>query len=620
VTLLDSWNSMTLTSAFTHIWQSTVFVVCVWTLTLAMRDRAARVRFLLWMAASIKFLVPFSLLAALGSCWPHTDLRPLADARFYAVVQQLGQPFAAIPFETPDRSMTAHGLADWRTISILLLGMWLIGSFLMLARLARQWWVANSLVKEAAPLEHGREVDAWDRTRVKARIRRPISIVGISKGVEPGIFGVRRPVLMWPLGLSKILSDAQIIAIMAHECEHVRRLDNLIALIQDLVEVVFWFNPMVWLISKKMIDERERACDERVLEGTVEPRTYADSILKVCAFCLEPPLPCVAGVSGFDLKKRVLRITTHRSIKPLSLGPRVGLIIAAISSIALPIGFGVVSGQSVPEQTKTRTFDKPSPSLKFDVVSIKPAPPSSDKTLFKYSGDETSFDGAPVRMVIETAFGVDDNHILGAPTWVNTTRYDIEAKVALDDAPRLQKMKGEDRRAMLIPMLAERFHLKYHHEFRERPVYALVVARGGPKLAKGESDPPPGWKPPSDVPPEKEHHKVMTVPGRIEADSIPMFVLADQLTRLHTLGRTVVDRTGLQGNYNFTLHWTPDALPFPLMKEEGFGAATDSGDGTDAASSPLFTAIQEQLGLKLVPEKSNDDVIVIDHIDPPTPN
>jgi uncharacterized protein (TIGR03435 family) len=128
------------------------------------------------------------------------------------------------------------------------------------------------------------------------------------------------------------------------------------------------------------------------------------------------------------------------------------------------------------------------------------------------------------------------------------------------------------------------------------------------------------WRPPDKVPPEKEHYKVMTVPGRIEADSISMWVLADQLTRLHTLGRTVVDKTGLVGNYNFSLHWTPDALAFPLMKEEGLSAATTSTEGTDAASSPLFTAIQEQLGLKLVPEKSKDDVIVIDHIDPPTPN
>ena len=121
MTLLDSWDSVAFASAFTHIWQSTVFAVCVWTLTLAVRDRAARVRFWLWMAASIKFLMPFSVLAALGSRWPHTDSQPLADTRFYAVVQRVEQPFAAVPFETPNLSETAHGHADWRTISILLL-------------------------------------------------------------------------------------------------------------------------------------------------------------------------------------------------------------------------------------------------------------------------------------------------------------------------------------------------------------------------------------------------------------------------------------------------------------------------------------------------------------------
>lgn len=223
-------------------------------------------------------------------------------------------------------------------------------------------------------------------------------------------------------------------------------------------------------------------------------------------------------------------------------------------------------------------------------------------------------------MILETAFGIDDKHLVGAPSWTNTIRYDIEAKVAPEDAPRLDNLKGGERNAMLIPLLAERFNLKYHHEARELPVYALVVGPGGPKLTKGEPDSPGGPQLPDPNHPEdpsKEHFKVMTVPGRIEVDSIPMYVLADQLTRLNVLGRPVIDKTGITGNYNFTLRWTADNLPFPILPEaDGLGATAQD----ENTPSSLVTALQEQLGLKLKPQKDNSDVIVIDHIDPPSPN
>lgn len=105
--------------------------------------------------------------------------------------------------------------------------------------------------------------------------------------------------------------------------------------------------------------------------------------------------------------------------------------------------------------------------------------------------------------------------------------------------------------------------------------------------------------------------------GHVEADSIPMSILADQLTRLN-IGRPVIDKTGLTANYNFILRWTADSLPFPLLADtDGLGAATEKVENTP---SSLFTAVQEQLGLKLEPQKDRVDVIVIDHIDPPSPN
>jgi bla regulator protein blaR1 len=257
----------------------------------------------------------------------------------------------------------------------------------------------------------------------------------------------------------------------------------------------------------------------------------------------------------------------------------------------------------------------------FDAVSIKPTPAGDDKTLVQIFPDGISFHGAPIRMVLRTAFGIDDKHRIGSPAWTNATRYNIEAKVSPEDAQRFNKLKGAERNAMLVSVLAERFNLKFHHETRELPIYALVVAKGGPKLTRGAPDDPGRPKFPDPHKPEdlsKEHHWVFTIPGRIEADSITMYVLADQLTQLNAVGRPVVDKTGITGNYNFTLRWTADNLPFPILHEVGgLDAATAKDENTP---SSLFTAIQEQLGLKLEPQKDHSDVTVIDHIDPPSPN
>jgi uncharacterized protein (TIGR03435 family) len=113
-----------------------------------------------------------------------------------------------------------------------------------------------------------------------------------------------------------------------------------------------------------------------------------------------------------------------------------------------------------------------------------------------------------------------------------------------------------------------------------------------------------------------EHHRMMMMPGQLDADGVPIDMLAHSLAQ--QLGRTVVDKTGLTGNYDLKLQWTPDNPPPPMLG--GPGGQVHAENASDAAPVSLFTAIQEQLGLKLESEKGSVDVIVIDHIDPPSPN
>jgi uncharacterized protein (TIGR03435 family) len=220
------------------------------------------------------------------------------------------------------------------------------------------------------------------------------------------------------------------------------------------------------------------------------------------------------------------------------------------------------------------------------------------------NADGISFRGVPMNMLIRESFGVEDDRILGEPAWVKN-RYDVEAKVDAEDAPKLMNLKIDQRRAMLLPLLQDRFNLKYHHETRELPIYALVVAKGGVKMKPGAPDNP---KP----------AVMMNGRGNIKSTGTTI-MLSHILSR--ELGRSVVDKTGLTGNYNYTLQWTPDDVGMPMGGGGGGDAAPGKGDpSSDAGGPSLFTALEEQLGLKLEATKSAVDVIVIDHIDLPSEN
>src|SRR5262249_31583235 len=136
--------------------------------------------------------------------------------------------------------------------------------------------------------------------------------------LEPGVVGVRRPILLLPRGIADCLAHSEMDAILAHELCHVRRRDNLWASIHIIVETLFWFHPLVWWIGARLLQERERACDEDVVSRGNLPDTYAEAILRVCRFYTESPLVCVSGVTGSDLKKRIESIMRNRRIAGLS--------------------------------------------------------------------------------------------------------------------------------------------------------------------------------------------------------------------------------------------------------------------------------------------------------------
>lgn len=228
--------------------------------------------------------------------------------------------------------------------------------------------------------------------------------------------------------------------------------------------------------------------------------------------------------------------------------------------------------------------------------------------MLMFTADGVSITGIPLTMIIREGFNAEDDHIIGLPSWVKSSRYDIEAKVAPEDAPKLKGMKFPERRAMLVQLLVDRFGLKYHRETRELPVYELVIAKGGVKMQSAkEQDPTKG-----------RHMLMFGGPGDIESTSTKVEPLAHLLAR--QLGRTVLDKTRLTSDYDYMLKWTPDE-PAPGMAPQGDAPPAPNDIAAASTTGPsLFTALEEQLGLKLESAKGPEEVIVIDHIEQPSAN
>jgi uncharacterized protein (TIGR03435 family) len=395
--------------------------------------------------------------------------------------------------------------------------------------------------------------------------------------MEPGVFGILRPVLWIPEGIAERLSGKQLEAILAHELCHVQRRDNLIAAVHMAVEAIFWFHPLVWWLGSRLAEERERACDEEVLRLGSEPRAYAEGILRVCEFYLASPLACAAGVTGADLKKRIEGIMTNRFMRKLSVWKKVMLAGFAIIAIVGPIAGGLMNPSQIYADAQL------SPRPEFDVVSIKASPISGSGAVAigrSSSPGSVRLTGITLKDLIARAYSLKPYQISG-PAWLGDKRFDIVAKAA-------GPVSDSKQRLMLQSMLADRFQLTVHTETNVLPAYELVAGKSGLKI--------------HEVTPDDTGSRYF--PGRsgISATQIPMTRFAELLSA--KVDRPVLDKTGLSGVFDIDLKWMPEAA------------------GPDADLGPsIFTAIQEQLGLKLEARKSPIEVLVVDRMNKtPTEN
>jgi len=575
------WNAIA-TPLANHLWQSTLFGAAAGFLTLALKKNQAKARYWIWLIASIKFLVPFSLLIGLGSRlgWPKP---PAQTSGFVTVLQQVGQPF--IPANSTHAPAPVATTLQLQWLPLFLWIAWACGCVAVLLFWWVRWRRMTVATRSALSPESGRELETLRRLQQGTGLAGKIKLMISGSILEPGIFGFFRPVLLLPAGIGDRLTDAQLEAIVRHELCHVRRRDNLAAALHMLIEALFWFHPLIWWIGARLVDERERACDEDVLRLGSEPQAYAEGILKVCEFYLESPLVCVAGVTGSNLKKRIEAIMIHRIAGKLSPGKKLLLVVAAFSVVAIPIAAGMLHPAVSHAQTQAAParVEAPPPKPGFESASItaKGTPTGVVAARMLTNNGQLDFENRSLKDLIVFAYHVTDTQVSG-PEWITSELYDVQVKT---NPPA----SGDQLRLAVQKLLPYTFRLTFHRERKEQPAYELVVGTNGSKLVEASTDETNNNE-------TKRPKMVIRPVGLLEGNAAKLTYLV-QFLETQT-GRTVIDKTGLDGTYNFKLDVS--SLAGPPQSPEAMAA--------------FRRALSDQLGLQLNPATAFQEMLVVDHV------
>jgi uncharacterized protein (TIGR03435 family) len=595
-----------------HLWQSTIFVLAAALLAIAFRQNRAQVRFRIWFCASLKFLVPFAFLMSLGTHLQPPVVKQPAPAELSAFVVQASQPFQGSDTLFLQRPVSPRpNWVPWTIFTV-----WISGFAGIAFARWRQWRRIQAALRASTPIAS----------------RQGVEIRGAPGLLEPGVTGWTRPVLLLPASIESHLTAAQFEAIVAHELCHIGRRDNLTAALHMLVEAVFWFHPLVWWIGARLVEEREHACDEEVLQVTRDPKAYAEAILEVCKRYVESPLACVAGVSGSDLKKRLEAIMTERIGLQLNIAKKIAIGAAGVAAVTLPVVIGVMNAP-VSAQTERPRFASATvraADCDSDNVSISTGGAAGTKSKSKNG------DAAPGMLVVHCAplggemglirqayivfefgqFGprIPSPALAGGPEWIDSATFDIVAQA--DGLPTGETMRGP----MMQTLLEDKMKLKVHRESRDSDAYALV-ANGTPRLTPFQEgscvpydlskplQPDPGVKHcgffVGQTPPAGPY-PVAEAKGATLGDFGKLLSVA--------LDRPVIDATGIPGRFDFHLEFGLDGNTPNLQQMSKLLGANAT------ARPPILSAIQDQYGLKLVPTKAPREFLVIDHVEKPSTN
>ncbi|HEY4363906.1 MAG TPA: M56 family metallopeptidase [Bryobacteraceae bacterium] len=541
------------------------------------------------------------------------------------------------------------------SLSFLLLAGWIAGTAVFLIPMLIGLWQIRCLRRSGLPWLDGQSIA--EGLALDAGIHRRVEILLHEALPGPITCGVLGPAIVLPRDAESWPREDLNRAIV-HELEHVRRGDSATRFLARAVCALYWFHPLTWIGWRKLLLEAERSCDDAVLRCS-EATAYADQLVELAKrLPTAQRSPLLAMASRSDLAARVSAVLDGGQrrgragalLLGLATSCAVALVIALSPLIVVAMPQAIPAGTVAPQKSDTASgkladltvqgqqshkhsdpvrllaqaqptpttvvAPTPHPKPQFEAVSIHRCDGTSGRSgparaTPGHITAECATLGGPFPGLISESFGMfSDGHrhsptlsppVEGGPSWINSERYTILAKAEGDD-PGEGAMIGP----MLQAVLEDRFKLKLHHETREIPVYALTITKSGSKLheAVGPACVPVAGKPCLAGMQVQGHNLILNLRGTVRQ-------FAETL--MASLDRPIVDKTDLTGTYDLHLEFAIDQVTTPA-----FAALATAGDPTGGVS--IFTAIQEQLGLKLEPTKGPGDFIVIDHVERPSEN
>lgn len=419
-----------------HLWQSTLFGLGLGSITLLLRSNSAAVRHWLWLLASIKFLVPFSALYLLGAAAGLPT--PVETPPPFLIALE-----AATPVVAPAATWNPTTVAGLSTLSAAWMCLWASVTLVLGLRWLREWRAAERISRAARPAPGSLS-----------------DVLVTDEEIEPSVAGVVRPVVMLPAALLGRLTEVQIAAVMAHEREHIARHDNLKSHIHRLVETLFWFHPLVWFIGRQLLEERERACDEAVLERGHDAGEYASGILTVCRQCAAVhSRHAVAALAG-NLTQRIRQILNGRS--PVSLG-FVKAFVLTVSTLLVgvaPLLAGAID-DAARRRAQVEANSRVLRDADFVVNFAADAAGDAPQALVSATGREVMVHNTSLRELIALAYGVDEHVIVGGGDALDSPRYDIRAVVP-GRVSEPESFEPLALRSAVNKLLAVRFNMELH--------------------------------------------------------------------------------------------------------------------------------------------------------------
>jgi beta-lactamase regulating signal transducer with metallopeptidase domain len=342
-----------------HLWQASLFSLFVLAVCAPLKQAPARVRHSLLLFTFVKFVLPGAALALLVKQVGIDAARlfasdsggtasGLALSPFLSPVASPPVVFQAIEQATPGDASTAVAYVaaaqDQSYWYGLLTFIWLTGCAVLFGSWLRQRRLLSAVVRAGEISGSGREFEALQRVRSWLGLRRKVALVISPQIAEPGVWRVLRPILVLPEGISARLNDGELETVMMHELVHVERWDNLVGILQRIVCCLLWFHPLVWLLDRQLLAEREQSCDDTVIRLGGDSEVYVNTIKKICRHSIGWEQPGLSSATGANLKKRIRRITATDARRSPSVLHRALFGIVAIVLFFLSAIVGGVDG------------------------------------------------------------------------------------------------------------------------------------------------------------------------------------------------------------------------------------------------------------------------------------